>query len=854
MLSKELIGNIKKIVGEQHVSLSGADAEIYSYDASLVKGKPDIVAFPATTGEIAQISKLVYEAGVPFLARGFGTNLSGGSVPLSGGLVISLARMNKILDIELDGRYAVVQPGVTNLELQNALAPLGFFYAPDPASQKVATLGGNLAENSGGPRCVKYGVTTNHILGMEFVLPDGEVVHLGGPALDPPGYDLRGLAVGSEGTFGIATEITVRILPKAEKIISMLVVYDQVSDAAKSVSGIVGAGIVPATLEMMDSLVIQAVEDSYACGYPRDAAAVLIIEVEGPPEGLTEQADSIREICGRNHCREIKEAQDENERNLLWEGRRGAFGAIARLAPNYLVNDCTVPRTKLPQALESVAEISKKYGFRHGNVFHAGDGNLHPLLFFDSRVSDELDRVKQAGWEIMARCVELGGTISGEHGIGLEKLPAMRLIQSEDDFDVQRRIKAVFDPKNLLNPGKVIPETDETHAADQRKAINAEEQEIAEKIKQAAATGSITAPVGLGNHLINGITLPNLIKQVNTLNLSKIVEYDAASQTVTTGAGMSLTALQQSLQTENQWLPVIPPFSHRDFTLGGLIATGACGPERISYGAPRDLLLGLRYVDSAGRIISAGGKVIKNVAGYDLTRLLAGSSGTLGCITEVTLKVSALPEKSTCLIAVGDWDACCQAATQLNKSNLQPVFTVSYQSPSTTESDWIFQAGFAGFKKSVLYQLSNASRLAEDYGLELENEVEYPVQKGIFYDFFKELDERSFIIKADLPPNKVWECSSETKNIDSLNSVWADHGCGRIYIGGDTVSIVDWERVVEIAEHLNGHAVIHKAPLKFLNDIDGHRTVKPEEQIMNNIKASLDPGSIFAPGLLPVIK
>ncbi|MBT4644231.1 MAG: FAD-binding oxidoreductase, partial [Deltaproteobacteria bacterium] len=389
---------------------------------------------------------------------------------------------------------------------------------------------------------------------------------------------------------------------------------------------------------------------------------------------------------------------------------------------------------------------------------------------------------------------------------------------------------------------------------DQRKAINAEEQEIAEKIKQAAATGSITAPVGLGNHLINGITLPNLIKQVNTLNLSKIVEYDAASQTVTTGAGMSLTALQQSLQTENQWLPVIPPFSHRDFTLGGLIATGACGPERISYGAPRDLLLGLRYVDSAGRIISAGGKVIKNVAGYDLTRLLAGSSGTLGCITEVTLKVSALPEKSTCLIAVGDWDACCQAATQLNKSNLQPVFTVSYQSPSTTESDWIFQAGFAGFKKSVLYQLSNASRLAEDYGLELENEVEYPVQKGMFYDFFKELGERSFIIKADLPPNKVWECSSETKNIDSLNSVWADHGCGRIYIGGDTVSIVDWERVVEIAEHLNGHAVIHKAPLKFLNDIDGHRTVKPEEQIMNNIKASLDPGSIFAPGLLPVIK
>jgi len=849
----EFTRKLQNIVGRQHVSLSGAAAEIYSYDASLVKGAPDIIVFPENTREVSQIARLAHEAGIPFLARGFGTNLSGGTIPTSGGLVISLPRLNKILEIRTDGRFAVVQPGVTNLELQNALEPMGFFYAPDPASQKVATLGGNLAENSGGPRCVKYGVTTNHILGMEFVLPDGEILKIGGAALDPPGYDLRGLAVGSEGTFGIATEITVRILPKAEKIISLLVVYDQLSDAAVSVSEIVSAGIVPATLEMMDTLVIQAVEDSYSCGYPRDAAAVLIIEVEGPIAGLEEQAERINQICHTNNCREVREAKDESERNRLWEGRRGAFGAIARLAPNYLVNDCTVPRSKLPQALEHVGEISNRYGFRHGNVFHAGDGNLHPLLFFDARGTDELQKVKEAGWEIMSRCVELGGTISGEHGIGVEKMRAMGLIQTEAEFDIQRRIKNVFDPFNCLNPGKVIPENDGGIKRLQIPTISQPEQEIAEKIKNAAAAEKkVILPKGLGNHLLISGNIDDFPTSIENLTLAEIIDLDSSNQTVIAGGGVTLRTLQDALKTNNQWLAISPPFSHQDYTLGGLVATAACGPERIYYGAPRDLLLGLRFIDAQGRFITTGGRVMKNVAGYDLTRLMAGSRGTLGFITEVILRVSSLPEKSMVILGNGSYESCVKAATRLNESILQPVFTVSTPelepANDVNEIRWMLHAGFAGFKKTVDYQLSKATALLEECGLTVQNQVDYSPHRGVFADYFINLDKQRYITKFDLPPNVLKEFVPELQKLIHLHDIWVDSGCGRVYAGMDELIPSEWENICALSKKYMGYATIEKAPENFIQKVDVFGPTRPEWALTRKLKAELDPNGVFYSG------
>ena len=458
MNSEKLIEALGRIVGEEGVFNSETDLAVYGYDASLFSARPEAVVLPRTTEEVSAILRLAHQEKIPVVARGSGTNLSGGSIPARGGIVLHFSKMNRILEVDLENQRVVVEPGLFNLDLQNELARHGYYYAPDPASQKVSTLGGNLGENSGGPHCLKYGVTTNHILGAEVVLPDGTVIWTGGKASDNPGYDLVGILVGSEGTFGIVTRLVLRIVRKPEAVQTFLAVYDSLEDAGNTVSAVIGAGIIPATLEMMDRMVMKAVEDSIHAGYPLDAEAVLIIELDGIRDGMDRLARRITEICRANHVREVKMATSEAERMKLWAGRKGAFGAVARLRPNYLVCDGTVPRTKLPEVLKKVLEIGRKYELEIGNVFHAGDGNLHPLILFDARNEDELRRVHLAGAEILKACAEAGGTISGEHGVGTEKIGGMALVFSPDDMEAMRRMKAAFDPDGTCNPGKVLPE------------------------------------------------------------------------------------------------------------------------------------------------------------------------------------------------------------------------------------------------------------------------------------------------------------------------------------------------------------------------------------------------------------
>ncbi len=448
---------LKEIVGEENVLTSDVDLMLYGYDAYLEMRRPDAVVIPNSTEEVSLIAKLAYEAGVPITARGAGTCLSGGPVPLKGGIVIHFSRMKRILEIDVANRRATVEPGVITLDLQTAVAKKGLQYSPDPASQKTSTLGGNVGENSGGPHCLKYGVTTNHVLGLKVVLYDGTVIELGGKAPDRPGYDLTGLMVGSEGTLGTVTEITVRLIEQPEAIKTMLAIFDTIEDAGNTVSAIIADGIVPATLEMMDRLIIKAVEESVHAGYPPDAEAVLIIELDGLKDGMERLADRIIKICQANRVREVKVAKDAAERDTLWTGRRGAFGAVSRLRPSYMVCDGTVPRTKLPQVLGKVREISQKYNLPIANVFHAGDGNLHPIILFDIRDREETARVRKAGTEILRSCVDAGGTISGEHGIGLEKLGEMSFIFSRDDIAAMWKLKNAFDPAGQLNPGKVLP-------------------------------------------------------------------------------------------------------------------------------------------------------------------------------------------------------------------------------------------------------------------------------------------------------------------------------------------------------------------------------------------------------------
>ena len=454
---EKIIEQLKEIVDSDHVLYSDMDLELYSYDASLERSRPDVVVLPDSTEQVSKVVALAHREDIPIIARGSGTNLSGGTVPLKGGILVHFSQMNRILEIDIPNRTVTVEPGVITLDLQNLLLKKGFVYAPDPASQKVSTLGGNFGENSGGPHCLKYGVTTNHILGAEVVLNDGTVIWTGGKSQDNPGYDIIGLLVGSEGTLGIVTKMILKIIRAPEAVKTMLAIYESVEDAGNTVSAIIAEGIVPATLEMMDNLVMKAVEESVHAGYPLDAAAVLIIELDGMADGMERQAEKVMEICKRHNVREVRLAKSDAERAELWAGRKGAFGAVARLRPSYLVCDGTVPRTKLPEVLKRVMEIGKKYELPIGNVFHAGDGNLHPLILFDERNKEELARVYKAGTEILKICADAGGTISGEHGIGTEKLKEMSFVFTEDDIELMRQIKNAFDPSNIINPGKVVP-------------------------------------------------------------------------------------------------------------------------------------------------------------------------------------------------------------------------------------------------------------------------------------------------------------------------------------------------------------------------------------------------------------
>jgi glycolate oxidase len=452
-----LVRELQTIVGPENVLFTDYDLSLYEYDASIDKARPIAVAFPSTTAEIARIVCLCQREKTPFTARGAGTGLSGGALPIDGGILIVFSKMNRICEVDLDNLQATVEPGVVNLHLSNVVASKGLHFVPDPSSQKACTIGGNVGENSGGPHTLLYGVTTNHVLGLELVTTEGDVLEVGGSAPDPLGYDLTGLLVGAEGTFGVVTKVLVRLTPLAESVKTMLAIFDRLEDASASVSGVIAAGVVPAAIEMMDRLSIQAVEASVHAGYPTDCDAVLLIEIDGLSESLDDQMSRIGQVCQENHAREIRVAKSAKERNLLWAGRKGAFGAMGRITPDFYTMDGCVPRDRITEVLARIQAISAKHGLRIANVFHAGDGNLHPLILFDSDNPGEEARVRDMGNEILAVCAEVGGSLTGEHGIGVEKREQMGLIFNDEDLNWMNLVKVTMDPSGLCNPGKIFP-------------------------------------------------------------------------------------------------------------------------------------------------------------------------------------------------------------------------------------------------------------------------------------------------------------------------------------------------------------------------------------------------------------
>lgn len=638
-LPEIILKAFREIVGKKNLLSQDVELLLYSYDSAIDRALPSAVVFPETAQQISEILKICHQNKIPFVARGAGTNLCGGTIPLHDALVIAPTRMKRILSIDPQKRAAVVEPGLPNLFLKKALEPYGLFYAPDPSSQKACTIGGNIGTNAGGPHCLKYGVTSHHVLALQIVLPDGEITEC---SVEQPGYDMTGLFVGSEGTLGIVTRATLNLIPIPERVETMLASFPSLESAIQTVTEIIAHGIIPATLEAMDKMTVQAVEAFVHAGYPLDAEAVLLIEVDGGAE-VKSQVEAIQKICGQNGCKEFRLAQDEKEREKLWEGRRGSYPAMARLAPNVLVEDGAVPRNKLPEALKKVREIASENGISVSLIFHAGDGNLHPQILFDERDVEQTRKVKRAGYAMLKACVSLGGTISGEHGIGIDKREAMRWLFTPETLALFRRIKQSFDPENLCNPDKLIPTA--TKNGKERSALAAgshlsstvslagaklfepkSEEELCAFLSACVPARKKVLVQGTKTHFT--LSQKESESLLSTQALNKILEHDIENFTATVQGGIKITDLQKALSLKNQKVLLLS-----EGTIGGLLATHPAQAPPI-----RDQILGMRVALANGEMVEFGAKVMKNVAGYDALKLLLGSRGTLGIIVSILLR------------------------------------------------------------------------------------------------------------------------------------------------------------------------------------------------------------------------
>ena len=724
----QLIDNLGAIVGRENVLWKADELLVYECDGlPQHKHRPRAVVFPSSTEETSAIMRELARAEVPFTPRGAGTGLSGGALALNSGVVIEFARMRKILRIDVENRLAVVQPGVVNLHVSRAALPYDLYYVPDPSSQPSCTIGGNIAESAGGIHCLKYGTTTDHVLGCRVVLAGGEVVDLGG-AESSETYDLLGAFVGSEGTFGVATEATLKLSAVPPAVRTLLAEFGEVDDASHAVSAIIAAGVMPAALEMMDGEIIRAVEASiFAAGLPPDAGAALLIELDGIEAGLDDEARKVTSICLEYGARNCRPARDETERKKLWAARKGAFGAISRIKPDSMIQDAVVPRSRLPEVMRAVYDIANRYQLRIANVFHAGDGNLHPLICFDSRFPDEVTRVKEAGRELMEVCVSVGGTITGEHGVGLDKRELLPLVFSEADMNAMLSVRRAFDPLGLCNPGKIIPML---RGCGEARAVSVDlisrqppavlspspsppfsTEEISELIKSAAARGEAITPTG-GRTLLNTDPTDSLLIDLSGFN--KIIEHEPADLIAIAQAGVTLSAFNEKLSENGQWLPLDPPDDGRA-TLGGIVATGLGGAQQFGYGRPRGSVIGMTVVLADGTIIKPGGRVVKNVAGYDLCKLFTGSYGTLGIITELTFKLRPRPARESTVIATGTTTELLNAGRALLDARLFPVAVELVSAAfskqlgiNTNDTSATLLIRFAGNHKAVAYQIEQA--------------------------------------------------------------------------------------------------------------------------------------------------
>ena len=804
-----LIEQLRAIVGRDAVLAERDELLVYECDGlPQHKHAPRAVVFPETTAQVSQIMRLLHRERVPLVPRGAGTGLSGGAVALQEAVIIETARMRKLLQLDVENRRATVQTGMVNAQLSHLAAPHGLYYAPDPSSQATCTIGGNLAENSGGIHCLKYGVTVDHAIAAKVVLSDGEVVDF---STEKSGYDLLGVFIGAEGTFGLATEATIKLLPLPPATRTMLADFLDVDDASRAVSAIIAAGVIPAGLEMIDQATIRAVEQSvFAAGLPQDAAGALLLELDGLEAGLDEETERVAELCRANGARNVRQAQNEAERKKLWAARKSAFGAMGRLSPDLMLQDAVVPRSRLPEVLAETYRIGEQYGLKVANVFHAGDGNLHPLIPFDSRDLDETERVKLAGQAIMEKCVAVGGTITGEHGVGFDKSAYMPLIFNDDDLNAMLRVRAAFDPSGLCNPGKIIPAL---RGCGEGRVVAKTEFNTGtrghgdtEKEKEAAA-----------------FTTPHFL-------------HSPADLVATAPAGMTLREFNERLREANQWLPLDPPDSDTA-TLGAIVADARVGPLALGYGGPRNMVLGMRVRLPDGTLIKTGGRVVKNVAGYDLGKLFTGSGGALGQIEEITFKLRPLPATDATIAAYGPPETLWQLAREIYHNNLQPValelFASTVAQPMAG-AESVLLARFAGGRATVAWQ--TAQTVAQLRALEYE-----PFDQAIWRDLAL-LSAAPLVCQArTLPSEALPLVTAALRHFP--NATW-QIGCGdgRVSFGLPEIACDDTNRAAFEAlraQTRGGSFVITRAPAAWRESYDLQGLDKGIARLMRRLEKQL---------------
>lgn len=828
----------------------------YEVDAGFDRGKPEGVFYPKSTEDVSRVMCWASEQMVPLIARGAGTGLSGGAVAEHGGLIIEFARMNRVLDFEPAGRRAMVEPGVINLALDTLVKEAGLYYPPDPSSGRSSTIGGNLGENAGGPHCFKYGVTTNYITGLEVVLAGGRVIQVGGRALDYPEYDFTGLLVGSEGTLGVVTKVELRLIRNPPGVKTMMASFESVEQAGHAVSAVIAAGLVPATLEMMDQKIMRMIEEYAAPGLPIEAEAGLIVEVDGYPASLDSQMEEVADILTQHGGYDLRIAQTEEERQKIWYGRKSAAGAVARLAPSFYLVDVTVPRSRLADMLAAVDEVCRRYDLRTGHVFHAGDGNLHPLILCDARQQELMRRVFQACDEIVGLCLERGGSITGEHGVGIEKRKYMPAMYSGAELSAMRDIKVLLDPENLLNPGKIFPPDlpyplralpvlpeGTVFAPGSAEEAAAGLAALSQTSKRVSIGGAANSEPGDG------------ALWLSTANLRGVIEYAQNDLYVTAGAGMRVEALQSFLAEYNMQAPLAEPWANA--TLGGLVAANANAPLRMRYGSLRDVVIALTVALADGRVIRAGRSVVKNVAGYDLTKLFIGSYGTLGLITDVTLKLTPRPRaQTTVAVPVADLQQGFAWAARLLPHLLVAsglVLAPGEMIPGAPASPYHLLLTCEGLPEDVQAELEEARNVLRQAGAPLGVPLESQSATTIWSAFMRENSAVALLVRAGLPPSLLSAYAVQTIDATPLPAQWLyDVGNGLAYARatpGAEESAQAWLAALrKPALALGGYAVAVNVPAHLDSAIDRWGYSPDALDLMHNLKARWDPAGILNPG------